>query len=462
MLGKGGVEGSRDCNVIGSGLLPLLIIIVNGLRMMKMLVKVQGGDGVGTTGSRCRDRSHGGRGLHLGLDSRGQPRGEAIPPCHEELGVPTFALGDRVGPIGKRGFLVVLCFLLLLLLLLHFQLLQLLLPGEQLGVPALVVGEGLALGDLLPQDRLELRSALLDAKELMLDEADATPLGKVGEACGSGRLSCSSRKGRRGRIGEIDGTGTGTGSRSSGRRNMDLGLGLSLSLGLSLDLSLDLSLSLGVLLPQLDGAGHVELLGVEVLLHELLEAVGLLHPHEAVGVDAAVELGTSVADLLLADQLVAQVGLVAAEVDVEEGVLVGPAGDLAEAPAVQFAGEGGELARAKVPGKNLAGELGGVVNQEAPSVRQPRDGVGDGLIGQHLHETVGEARDLGPLRGRGRSWSHRGWSRDGGLEDGGNRPLAEREGPAERLALTLLGRETGSDCGFGTGRCGGGGSGSGH
>ena len=122
------------------------------------------------------------------------------------------------------------------------------------------------------------------------------------------------------------------------------------------------------------------------------------------------ELGTAVADLLLADHLVAQVGLVAAEHLVEEGVLVGSLGDLAESPPVQLAGEGGELARAEVAGEDLVGELGGIVNEEAPSVGQPGDGVGDGLVGQHLHEALGEARYLGPLRGRGRCWSR---SRDG-------------------------------------------------
>ena len=157
MLGKGGIKGSRDGNVVGSALLVLLMNgLTNGLLMKLRMVHGVGGV---NTGRRRRDRrSHGSRGLHLGLNSRRQPSGETIPPCHEQLGIPAFALGDRVGPIGKRGFLVVL--LLLLLLLLH---LQLLLPGEELGVPALAVGDGLALGNLPPQDGLELRSALLDA-----------------------------------------------------------------------------------------------------------------------------------------------------------------------------------------------------------------------------------------------------------------------------------------------------------
>ena len=229
MLGKGGIKGSRDGNVVGSA---LLVLLMNGLLMKLRMVHGVGGV---NTGRRCRDRRscHGRRGLHLGLNSRGQPSGETIPSCHEQLGIPAFALGDRVGPIGKRGFLVVL---LLLLLLLHFQLLQMLLPGEELGVPALAVGDGLALGDLSPQDGLELRSALLDAKELTLNEADATTLGKMGEARGSGRLSC--RKVRRGRTGEIDGSSSGhIWLVGTSRR----GLGLSRwSLGLS---------SLGVLLP---------------------------------------------------------------------------------------------------------------------------------------------------------------------------------------------------------------------
>mmetsp|Transcript_10594 Transcript_10594/g.29794 ORF Transcript_10594/g.29794 Transcript_10594/m.29794 type:complete len:563 (+) Transcript_10594:135-1823(+) len=420
VLGKGRVEASGDGNVLGG----LLHLVLAGQKLM-----LHGGQRHSVGG--CHD----GSGLHVRLNGRRQPGRQATLPG-EKLGIPPLALGDGVDPIGTRGFLVVPLLLLPVLLLLL---------GKEVGVPALAVGDGLALDDLVLKDRLQLRPALLDADEVALDEADASALGKAGEA---GATGDGSRKLRGRRACKVHGSGRGRHlwlGRHVGSLKMDLG-GVNLAhdgrgsgRGRGSGSGTDRN---PLLLPQLDGAGHVELpLGVQVLLHELLEAVGLLHPHEGVGIDAAVQFGTAVPNLLLADHVVAQLRLVAAELPVEEGVDVRALGDLAEAPPVQLAGEGGELASAEVLRQDLVGELGRVVDEEAPAVGEPRDGRSDGLVRQHLHEALGEARDF-RSRGRRRVCRCRRRSCLGLKKCGGDRPLAEREGPAELLAPPLLGRET--------------------